>query len=268
MFEIAIGNARPFVLAKCPVSWSARSSTAVCNERHYTVRLAMVPDVNVIYTVNEPVAAGAYSALRVANLRPARRVASFGREVDMDRFRWTLALALVPLACAASLPANAPREAQPETITLRTPGQLASATLDGTRLFGPELEVARYGDAYRGHSARGVVDLRSSDGTIEGVVGWGRTELHLESVDANGFRVRGMNAGTLGELEVRSDRIVGQLGGCAYDLREASNACGVKYSGSRVCKGLPEVAELALPPSVVALDPLGRAALLAIFLGG
>jgi hypothetical protein len=186
----------------------------------------------------------------------------------MRKFRWALLSMLGPWACAAQPPPNAPRETPPETMTLRTPGQLTSATLDGTRLFGPDLEVARYGDAYRGHSSLGVVDLRSRDDLIEGVVGSGRTELHLESVDANGFRVRGLNAGKLGELEVRSDRIVGQLGGCAYDLREASNACGARYSGQRVCKGLPEVAELTLPPTVVALDPIGRAALLAIFLGG
>jgi hypothetical protein len=153
-------------------------------------------------------------------------------------------------------------------ITLRTPGALATATLDGTRIFGPEMEVARYGDAYRGRTTRGVVDLRSRDGVIEGVVGSERTELHLENVDEGGFRVRGLNAGTLGELEVRADRVVGQLGGCAYDLREASNACGARYSGQRVCRGLPEVAELTLPPTVAALGPLDRAALLAILLGG
>ena len=181
---------------------------------------------------------------------------------------WTLTVTLGSLACAASPPPNTPAEPQPETITLRTPGQLASATIEGTRIFGPEIEVARYGDHYRGRSARGVIDLRSHDDTIDGVVGSARTELHLENVEPEGFRVRGLNAGTLGELEVRNDRIVGQLGGCAYDLREASNAGGARYIGQRVCKGLPEPAELALPPSVAALDPLGRAALLAIFLGG
>ncbi len=33
--------------------------------------LATVPDVNIIYTVNEPVAAGAYTALQAANINPA-----------------------------------------------------------------------------------------------------------------------------------------------------------------------------------------------------
>jgi hypothetical protein len=183
--------------------------------------------------------------------------------------RWptsTLAIALALAACAAPLPPNAP-EVQPETISLRTPGNLSTATLDGTRLFGPELEVSRYGDAYRGRSAKGLVDLRSENGTILGVVGSGRTELHLEQAES-GFRLRGMNAGTLGELEVRSDRIVGQLGGCAYDLRQASSACGTTYSGQRWCGGLPHQAELTLPPTIVALEPIDRAALLAIFLGG
>jgi hypothetical protein len=165
------------------------------------------------------------------------------------------------------MPANAPDQ-QLETITLRTPGNLSTATFDGARIFGPELEIARDGDTYRGRSSRGLVDLRSESGTIEGVVGSGRTELHLEDEEAGGFRVRGINGGKLGELEVRSDRIVGQLGGCAYDLHQASHACGTTYSGSRSCGGLPQNAELTLPPTVAALEPIDRAALLAIFLGG
>jgi hypothetical protein len=184
--------------------------------------------------------------------------------------RWpttTLAIALPLAACAAPLPPNAP-EVPPETMSLRTPGNLSTATLEGTRLFGPEIEVARYGDAYRGRTAKGLIDLRSENGTIEGVVGSARTELHLEHQEAGGFRVRGLNGGILGELEVRSDRIVGQLGGCAYDLRQASNACGTTYSGQRWCGGLPHSAELILPPAIGALEPIDRAALLAIFLGG
>ena len=37
-----------------------------------TACLATVPDVNVIYTVNEPVAAGAYAALQMANIDPTK----------------------------------------------------------------------------------------------------------------------------------------------------------------------------------------------------
>jgi hypothetical protein len=179
----------------------------------------------------------------------------------------TLATVLGLAACAAPTPANAP-EPQPATISLRTPGSLSTATLDGARMFGPDIEVARYGDAYRGRSSKGLVDLRSANGTIEGVVGSGRTELHLENDESGGFRVRGINGGQLGELEVRSDRIVGQLGGCSYDLRQATDACGKTYSGMRSCGGLPQNAELTLPPAIAALQPIDRAALLAIFLGG
>jgi hypothetical protein len=184
--------------------------------------------------------------------------------------RWptlTLGPALLLAACAAPTPANAP-ESQPETITLRTPGNLSTATLDGTRIFGPQLEVARYGDAYRGRSSKGLIDLRSGNDTIQGVVGSGPTELHIENADQQGFRVRGMNGGRLGELEVRSDRIVGQLGGCSYDLRQSASACGTTYSGMRSCGGMPHNAELTLPPTVATLQPIDRAALLAIFLGG
>ena len=108
--------------------------------------------------------------------------------------RWptmTLAIALPLAACAAPLPPNAP-ESPPETLTLRTPGDLSTATLDGTRLFGPDIEIARYGDSYRGRSRKGLVDLRSENGTLQGTVGSGRTELRLEQ-EEGGFRVRGIN---------------------------------------------------------------------------
>jgi hypothetical protein len=174
------------------------------------------------------------------------------------------------------MPPNAP-EHEPDTITLKTPGNLSTMTIDGSRIFGPDIEIARYCDAYRGRSSRGIVDLRSENSRITGVVGSGTTDLHVDvgmvsdepapirSQEVRAFHVRGMNAGKLGELEVRSDRIVGQLGGCAYDLHQSSSACGTTYSGLRSCGGLPEKAELTLPPGVVALDPMDRAALLAIF---
>ncbi len=184
--------------------------------------------------------------------------------------RWltlTLALALPLAACAAPMPPNAPDQ-QPEVITLRTPGELLAVTIDGARVFGPTIEVARYGNAYRGRSATGVVDVRVENDMIEGTVGSARTELHVEKDEAGGFVVRGMNRGMLGELEVRSDRLVGRLGGCSFDLRQASDACGKTYSGQAVCGDGPWSAELTLPPSVVSLEPIDRAALLAIFLGG
>jgi hypothetical protein len=178
-----------------------------------------------------------------------------------------MALLALPLAaCAAPLPANVPDQ-QPETITLRTPGSLSTVTIDGTRVFGPTIEVARYGNEYRGRSANGLVDLRLENGTIEGTVGSDRTELHVEKDEAGGFTVRGMNRGMLGELEVRSDRFVGRLGGCSFDLHQVSDACGKTYSGPAFCGSSP-YAEITLPPSIAALEPIDRAALLAIFLGG
>jgi hypothetical protein len=184
----------------------------------------------------------------------------------MRRVACAIVTTFAGAACATALPANSPN-AEPETMTLRTPGDLSHVTFDGARLFGPQIEIARDGASYRGRSPHGLVDLRSHDDTIQGVVGSDRTELHLERFESDGFRVRGLNGGTLGELEVRSDRIVGQLGGCSYDLHHASAACGATYSGMRSCGGLPQPAELALPPSVVALEPLDRAVVLAIFLG-
>jgi len=81
----------------------------------------------------------------------------------------------------------------------------------------------------------------------------------------------------LGSLDVRDDRIVGQLGGCRYDLRDP-DAAGSRYQGTRVCSHLSawsrwpvshraEAAELSLTPAIAALPAKDRAALLAILLG-
>jgi hypothetical protein len=153
----------------------------------------------------------------------------------------------------------------PSTITLRTPGALVEATMAEHRIYGPDIELARDGRTLRGRVFDNVVDLRCGDAAIEGSVAGGRTDLHL-SERAGVFVLRGLYAGKLGELEIGTDRLVGQLGGCQYDLRDASGA-GATYRGTRLCSRSPEPAELSLPPAVLPLPPHDRAVLLALVLG-
>src|SRR4051812_38973006 len=170
--------------------------------------------------------------------------------------------ALLGTACRGTSPAAQPSPA-PQVIALRTPGSLVTATFEDNRLFGPDLEIARDGEVYRGRAFGVIVDLRATPDKIEGIVGSGRTELHCVP-RASGFVLQGLYAGKLGELTVSSEHIVGQLGGCAYDLTATD---GMAFRGTSVCSSAPEHVELSLPPRVLPLPPQERAVLLAILLG-
>src|SRR6266542_1340204 len=160
--------------------------------------------------------------------------------------------------CSKRLPA-APAAAS-ETLTLRRSGhQLEQMTVDNGRMFGPAIEVARYGAAYRGRAFDRIVDLRSTERLIEGSVGSGRPGPHLENYP-DGFVLRGLYGGELGEIEVRADRIVGSLGTQAYDLRKSCTGESSYTSGYGPT-------ELVVPASIMALPARDRAAVLAIFLG-
>lgn len=186
------------------------------------------------------------------------------------RARSIVSLGVLAVSCAP--PPQNPPGAPIEAIALRSPGNLREVIWDGTRIFGPSIEIVHNDGTYRGHVFDALVDLRTGDATVDGTRG-GPTELHLESQE-QGFTIRGLNGGKLGILEVRADRIVGQLGGCQYDLRDSS-ATGSRYQGARVCTpvaGLPppslyEPTDLSLSPAVAALPAPDRAALFAILLG-
>jgi hypothetical protein len=134
-------------------------------------------------------------------------------------------------------------------------------TLQGSRIFGPSIEVLHQRQTYRGRAFNQIVDLRVNDRLVEGAVG-GRTELHVEE-RAGSFTVRGLNANKLSRLEVGPHQVVGQLGGCQYDLRRAG---GAYYQGFRACPAKLEPAALSFAPEVAAMPARDRAALLAILL--
>jgi hypothetical protein len=161
-----------------------------------------------------------------------------------------------------------------EHITLRSPGNFEQMALQGGRMFGPDLEVMRYDDAYRGKAFRKHIDLRVQEDLIEGVIDSGRTVLHIERFP-DGFALQGMYAGHLGQLTLRRDRLEGHLGGRVFRLRSTATDPLVYESSSGPAEQATPVAGGGSPmqpghrdfPSggVGALPTGHQAAVLAIF---
>jgi hypothetical protein len=189
-----------------------------------------------------------------------------------------IAALLLTGGCASSeLRPETPCDTQIEHITLRYPGNFEQLAIEGGRIFGPEFEVMRYDDAYRGHAFRKQIDLRVQEDLIDGMVGTGRTELHLERF-SDGFELQGLYAGSLGVLTFRRDRLEGHLGGRVYRLRSSATDPLVYESSSGPADQavlIPAAVtslhagptEIALPGNFGSLPIEHRAAVLAIFLG-
>ena len=172
----------------------------------------------------------------------------------------------VALSCSASTP-QVPPSTPADSVTLISPSSVVQATVDGSRIFGAQVELARDQNGLRGRGPLGVVDLRRESSALRGVVGGGATELHLERA-GDGFSLQGLYSGELGNLEVGPDRIQGQLGRCQYNLRRYPSEQGVAYNGQRICgRRWMEPATFTLSPGLAALDPIDRAALIAVLLG-
>ena len=170
------------------------------------------------------------------------------------------------VSCSSSSQGTASSPTSGSTTHL-TPTVSVQTTPQGTRIFGPQLELVRDDKGIRGQSPRGAVNLSEEKGGFTGVVGTGPTNLHVEPADQGNFTMRGMFAGSLGELEVRDDRIQGQLGRCQFDLRGGpAPGAGKSYNGQRVCGGAMSSTTLTLSPQIEALAPLDRGALIAIVL--
>ena len=151
--------------------------------------------------------------------------------------------------------------------TERAQNGTIQAKLDGERLFGPTIDVALSGDgSYVGHLGMRVVDLRTEEGKVKGIVGTQPTELYVQP-EGEGIRIRGLFAGSLGTLDVTPSVISGRVGRCSYDLRRRGTAAW--YSGQKVCGNgrLPQLADLAVPSELDARPPEQKAMLIALFLG-
>jgi hypothetical protein len=178
-----------------------------------------------------------------------------------------LAINLGTLSCSAA-DGQAPPAAPSDSATLISPSSVIQATIDGSRIFGPQIELTCDANGMRGRGPLGIVDLRKTDGSIRGVVGGGPTELYLEPEGENGFALRGLFSAVLGHLEVKQDRIQGQLGRCQYNLRRYVSEESVAYTGQRICgRGYVEPTTFTLSPGIAALEPIDRAALIAVLLG-
>jgi hypothetical protein len=181
---------------------------------------------------------------------------------------WRLVAMLVVsgAGCAGLLPPEGSGPDRGQYFTIRTSRDTVQALLEGRRFFGPDLELALLPDGYRGHSLRGLIDLRSSpDDRIFGTVGSVATELYFEQSDES-FLLDGLYAGRLGSLAISPERLVGSVGACEYDL-ECGHASAARYHGRRSCQGAITGVLLTLPPALLSRSAADRAVLLAVFLG-
>jgi hypothetical protein len=149
--------------------------------------------------------------------------------------------------------------------TLRTAVSTETARLDGNRLFGPDVEVSRLTDGFRGHVGSRLVDLRTADMKVFGSIGSALTELYVER-RPGGFVMKGMYGGKLGTIEMLADRMAGSIGNCTYDMIRADRETP-RYTGRRACRGQVGTAEILFPQDLRSRPPEDQAALTALFLG-
>jgi hypothetical protein len=158
-------------------------------------------------------------------------------------------------------------------IAVSTAGLLSGmkAASDG-RVFGPEAELMRTEDGYRG-TLRGLpLDLHTSPGRVYGHVGIQPVDLKV-SFDGVVLQARGLFAGRLGRLELGPQSLSSSLGPCSYDFNRPVGRDHL--AGERACMTgrelyLPRIlpAELDLPEAFAQLRPERQAMLLIMLLGG
>jgi hypothetical protein len=171
---------------------------------------------------------------------------------------------LLAAGCAGMLTPVEQRPDFGQYFTLRMADDTEQAKLEGARLHGPDLELTRTADGYRGRGPSGTIDLRTDGKKIAGTVGAGSTELYLDE-GAGALVVKGRYADRMSELEVRADRVRGTIGRCQYDLQR-TDPKAAWYEGRRACQGALTGVQLALPAALAAMPAVDRGLLLAVFL--
>ena len=178
----------------------------------------------------------------------------------------TVSVAVVALGCAGAGAYQQSGQQEAQYFTMRTGTSTDTIRLDGDRLFGPDVEVSRLSDGFRGHFGNRVVDLRTADMKVYGSIGSAHTELYVEE-RPNGVVVKGLYGGTLGTIELLSDKVSGSIGDCTYDLVRAGAGSDLPvYTGRRACRGRVSSAEIPLPADLARRPAVDRAALMAMFL--
>jgi hypothetical protein len=189
-----------------------------------------------------------------------------------------LAVAAMTMGCAG---ASAFQQSGPDNgqyFTLRTSANTQTMRLDGDRLFGPDVEVSRLSDGFRGHVGNLLVDLRTENMKVSGSIGSAHTELYVEE-RSGGLVVKGLYGGALGSIEMLTEKVSGSIGNCTYDMIRAGTEVDVtaRYTGRRACRvprragGVSQSyvgsAEISLPTNLGRRPAVDRAVLMALFLG-
>jgi hypothetical protein len=97
------------------------------------------------------------------------------------------------------------------------PGTTFAIKLEGPRFFGPELDISKFPDGYRGQVRGNVVDLRSDGSRITGFVATRHTDLHVQPLP-DGMLIQGIFANALSRIELGPDRLKGNVGTVSYDF--------------------------------------------------
>ena len=178
-----------------------------------------------------------------------------------------IALVLVSIGCSGAQKDPCAPEPAVEHFTLRAPGGFDELALQGDRLYGPYTDVTRYDDTYRGFVRQLLVDLRIRDNLIEGTVANARTELRVERF-RDGFGVRGLFGGRIGQFLMLGDRFEGRMGGRAFVLQRSESDPLLYKSGTDggqlTARGSTE---LTFPASFASRPVEQQAAILALFFG-
>jgi hypothetical protein len=180
--------------------------------------------------------------------------------------------------CAPAAPASAPPSgAQVDGhLVLRGLGATPTvAKLEGVRFYGPDGDVERFEDGWRGRWRGEVVDLRVSDGDrITGVVHGGIADLHVVRENDHD-RLQGIFGGDLGSLRMDAREIDGTIGrrGLHVVRRDGPGAAGSVYTGVagsggaiRAASPVP-VVDVELPAGFDGLPLVERAVWVALLIG-
>jgi len=176
---------------------------------------------------------------------------------------WTVAAWVLVSGCAAAPPQPAAAPAEPAaTITFRTKTlrSFEHATVTDQYILGPNIDVTRSGDAYRGRAHGEIVDLQWDGDTLAGKIGNGTpTSLRYREYP-DGFVLEGVFSGARGLFALRSRRMTGVVGARRFDLVTDD---GMAYREQTISL---QPMEVVLSPSLVGLPRRQQAAFLALFL--
>lgn len=172
-------------------------------------------------------------------------------------------------ACApAQPPASSP--GVDGHMVLRKPGQPTIAKLEGVRFFGPEGEVDRFEDGWRGRWRGEIVDLRAVGDRITGMVHGQPTDLHVVT-DGDTIEIRGIFGGDLGSLRLGPNEIDGTIGRRGLHVVRKHN--GTEWKGAAGSNGEPRsvspvpLVALELPDGFEQLPLVERAVWIALLVG-